>query len=161
MLTHDDKQVDWDLLIRDALVVPESSPLPKMLKTFQESHRHLAIVVDEYGGVEGIATLEDVLEEIVGEIVDESDRPTKNIMVRKDGALFVKAAVDLRKLSAKLGIAWEPEGEVSTVGGLVTETLERIPAIGESIEWQGYRIGVLRADPHRVTLLSVRKLPED
>ena len=157
LLTHDDKQVDWEMLKRDSLVVPESSPLPKMLKTFQDTHRHLAIVVDEYGGVEGIATLEDVLEEIVGEIEDESDRPTKDIMERKDGALFVKAAVDLRKLSAKLGIAWEPEGEVSTVGGLVTETLERIPAVGEAIEWQGYRIGVLRADRHRVRLLSVRK----
>ncbi len=158
LLSHDDVVVDWESLHQDALVVPESSPLPQLLRTFQDSHRHMAIVVDEYGGVEGIVTLEDVLEEIVGEIQDESDRPAKDIIERKDGALFVHASVDLRKLSAKLGIAWEPEDSASTVGGLFTETLERIPAVGDSITWHGYRITVLRADRQRAKLLSVRAI---
>jgi CBS domain containing-hemolysin-like protein len=69
----------------------------------------------------------------------------------------VAAAVDLRKLSSKLGIPWEPHVEASTIGGLVTETLERIPSVGDSIRWNGYRIEVLKADRHRVRLLSVRK----
>ena len=157
LLSHDDVIVDWESIRKDALVVPETSPLPQLLRTFQDSRRHLAIVVNEYGSVEGIATLEDVLEEIVGEIHDESDRPAKDIVERKGGSLFVQASVDLRKLSAKLGISWEPEGEITTVGGLVSETLERIPSVGDSITWHGYQITVLRADRQRAKLLSVRK----
>lgn len=157
LLLHDDTVVDWESLRQDALIVPVSLPLPRLLRTYQDSQRHLAIVVDEYGSVTGIATLEDVLEEIVGEIHDESDQPANNIVEREDGTVQVQATVDLRKLSTALGIAWEPEGEASTVGGLVTETLERIPAVGDSIDWNGYRITVLRADRKRAKLLSVRK----
>ncbi len=156
-LTNDSETVDWESLRQDALVVPESLPLPRLLRMFQESHRHMAIVVDEYGSVKGIATLEDVLEEIVGDIFDESDRPSKDIVRRKDGAMYVKANVDLRKLSAALGVAWEPESEVTTVGGLVTERLERIPSVGDSVEWNGYWITVLRADRQRATMVSVRE----
>ena len=157
LLSNESEKIDWESVRRDVLVVPESLPLPRLLRTFQDSRRHLAIVVDEYGGAEGIATLEDVLEEIVGDIHDESDRPETDMLRRDDGTLLVQATVDLRKLSAELGIAWEPEDEVSTVGGLVTETLERIPLVGDSITWQGYRIAVLRADRQRAKLLSVSK----
>ncbi len=157
LLSHHDDVIDWESLCRDALRVPEGLPLPRLLRTFQDSQRHLAIVIDEYGGVRGIATLEDVLEEIVGEIYDESDRRANDIVERENGTLQVNATVDLRKLSAKLGISWEPEGDVSTVGGLVTETLERIPSVGDSIDWHGHRITVLRADRQRAKLLSVRK----
>ena len=157
LLLHEDTAVDWESVRQDALIVPESLPLPRLLRTYQDSQRHLAIVVDEYGSVTGIATLEDVLEEIVGEIHDESDQPANNIVERDDDTVQVQATVDLRKLSTALGIAWEPEGEASTVGGLVTETLERIPAVGDAIDWNGYRITVLRADRKRAKLLSVRK----
>ncbi|MDJ0919183.1 MAG: hemolysin family protein [Woeseiaceae bacterium] len=157
-LAYDSETVDWESLRKDALVVPESLSLIRLLRSFQESHRHMAIIVDEYGGVKGIATMEDVLEEIVGEIYDESDQPSKDIVERKDGAMYVKANVDLRKLSAALGIAWQPEDDVTTVGGLITETLENIPAVGDSIEWKGYKLTVLRADRQRVTMLSVREL---
>ena len=157
LLSHDDEVVDWEAMRLDPIVVPESAPLPKLLRIFQDSRRHLAVVVDEYGSVEGIATLEDVLEEIVGDIDDESDRPTKDIIERKDGSLFVKATVDLRKLSAKLGIHWEPDEDVATVGGLLTEELERIPVVGDSITWNDYQITVLRADRQRAKLLSVKK----
>lgn len=158
LLLNQDDVIDWEFLRQDALIVPESLSLPRLLRTFQDSQRHLAIVVDEYGSVRGIATLEDVLEEIVGEIHDESDQPVEDIVEREDGALQVQASVDLRKLSAALGISWEPEGEVSTVGGLVTETLERIPSVGDSIAWNDYRITVLRAGRKRAKLLSVRKM---
>lgn len=158
MLVHDDEIIDWESFRRDALVVPESSPLPQLLRTFQSSQRHLAIVIDEYGGVNGIATLEDVLEEIVGEIYDESDRRADDIVEQRDGTFKVHATVDLRKLSAALGISWEPEEDVTTVGGLVTETLERIPTVGDSIDWHGYRITVLRADRQRVNLLAIKKV---
>ena len=78
-------------------------------------------------------------------------------MERDDGSLFVKATVDLRKLSVKLGLQWEPEEDVTTVGGLVTEELERIPQVGDSIIWHGYQITVLRADRQRAKLLSVKE----
>jgi CBS domain containing-hemolysin-like protein len=157
LLHNDAERIDWDSLRHEVLVVPRSSPLPQLLRTYQDSHRHLAIVVDEYGSVEGIATLEDVLEEIVGDIRDESDELVDEFTDQPDGALVVAAAVDLRKLSSKLGIPWEPDVEVSTIGGLVTEILERIPSVGDSIRWSGYRIEVLKADRRRVRLLSVRK----
>ncbi|NIL94244.1 MAG: DUF21 domain-containing protein [Woeseiaceae bacterium] len=158
LLENDGESIDWDAILIDTLVIPESTELPRLMRTFQESRRHLAIVVDEYGGVEGIATLEDVLEEIVGEIDDESDRPTRLIARQKDGSLLVKATVDLRKLSTTLGISWEAEEEVSTAGGLVAETLERIPVRGDSIEWHGYRITVVRADRQRARVLRIDAL---
>ncbi|MGI9219452.1 MAG: transporter associated domain-containing protein, partial [Woeseiaceae bacterium] len=156
--THDDEVVDWESLRLEPIVVPENTVLPKLLRTFQDSRRHLAIVVDEYGTVEGIVTLEDVLEEIVGDINDESDRPSNDIVERKDGSLFVQGTVDLRKLCGKLGIQWEPEEEVATIGGLISEELERIPLVGDSITWHGYQITVLRADRQRAKKLSVRKV---
>jgi CBS domain containing-hemolysin-like protein len=157
LLQNEDRQVDWDAIRKDVLVVPDSVPLPQLLRTYQDTRRHMAIVVDEYGSVEGIATLEDVLEEIVGEIDDESDVPADDFQERPDGSLLVRAHVDLRKLSDRLGIAWDPGVEVSTVGGLITETLERIPVAGDSIDWNGFHIEVLRADKRRARILHVRK----
>jgi CBS domain containing-hemolysin-like protein len=157
MLQSDQEQIDWDALIHEALVVPESAPLLQLLHTFQEIRRHLAIVVDEYGGVEGITTLEDVLEELVGEIFDESDTSRAEFHETADGALILRATVDLRKLSARLGVVWHPTAEVSTVGGLLMEELERIPVVGDSITWNGYVIEVLRADDRRARLLRIRK----
>ena len=157
LLQHDDAEIDWEAISKDALVVPESVPLPQLLHTYQDSHRHLAVVVDEYGTVEGVATLEDVLEEIVGDIRDESDLPADDIRVLSDGTLLVRGRVDLRKLCDKLDITWEPNSEVSTIGGLVTETLERIPVAGDTISWSGYRIEVLRADERHAKLLRIHK----
>lgn len=159
LLQHEQLAVDWDAVLQEPLVVPPSVPLLQLMRTFQDTHRHLAIVIDEYGTVEGIATLEDVIEEIVGEIADESDLPRVEFHSMADGALIVRAGVDLRKLCAKLNIAWDPGIEASTVGGLVTEELERIPAAGDSISWSGYRIEVLRADWRRAKLLRIRKIP--
>jgi len=161
LLQNDAPQIDWDALRQDALVVPNSVALPQLLKTYQETQRHLAIVVDEYGSVEGIVTLEDVLEEIVGEIRDESDLPIEEFQDKTDGTLVVRGNVDMRKLCSRLGITWDPELEVSTISGLVTETLERIPIVGDVVDWNGYRIEVLRADRRRAKLLSIRELRED
>ncbi|MGB5337026.1 MAG: hemolysin family protein [Woeseiaceae bacterium] len=158
LLQHDGNQIEWGDICQDALVVPESVPLPQLLHTYQESKRHLAIVVDEYGTVEGIVTMEDVLEEIVGDIRDESDLPADDFREEADGTLLVRSRVDLRKLSDKLEINWEPHEGVSTIGGLVTETLERIPVAGDLMEWKGHRIEVLRADRRRARVLRISKL---
>ncbi len=161
MLENDDPVVDWDSLRKEPLVVPDSAAVPQLLRNYQEAQRHLAIVVDEYGSVGGIVTLEDVLEEVVGDIRDESDRPADDIHEQADGSVVVKGHVDLRRLSEKLGISWRPTEEVATIGGLVTETLERIPVRGDRIAWNGYDVEVLRADRRRARLLEVKPRKKD
>ena len=141
--------------------VPESMPINDLLQLLRTEKAQLAVVVDEYGSVEGIVTLEDVLEEIVGEIRDESDLPVEEFQDKTDGTLIVRGSVDMRKLCSRLGITWDPELEVSTISGLVTEILERIPVVGDTVDWDGYRIEVLRADRRRAKLLSIRERPED
>jgi CBS domain containing-hemolysin-like protein len=157
LLTHDTDEIDWEAVCRDVLIVPESSPLPRLMHTYRESHRHLAVVVDEYGSVEGIATLEDVLEEIVGDIRDESDLTVEDFSERADGALLVRATVDLRRLCSRLGIEWQPGEDANTIGGLVTEKLERIPKSGDTISWNGYCVEVVSADRRRAQQLAITK----
>lgn len=144
MLVNDTADIPWPKLVREPLVVPETMTVPILLKTFQESRRHLAVVVDEYGDVQGIVTLEDVLEELVGEIVDEYDRPTTDIRSLKNGSILVAGDLDLRRLSRHLGIDWEPEGEAATVSGLLMESLERLPDVGDRVAWRGYSLEVRR-----------------
>lgn len=155
-LDNDSEAIDWSSLVREPLVVPETAPLPNLLRTFQESRRHMALIVDEYGSFQGIVTLEDVLEEIVGEINDELDLPVEDFEDQADGSLLVRASVDLRKLCAKLDIPWAPDADVTTIGGLVTEKLERMPVAGDSVEWNGFHVDVLRADNRRAQLLRIR-----
>ena len=155
LLQNDGEVIDWEALAKESLIVPPTVPLRQLLRTFQDSRRHMAVIIDEYGTVEGIATLEDVIEEIVGEIFDESDLPIHELHELADGSLIVRARVDLRKLSAKLHIAWDPKIESSTIGGFVTESLERIPVAGDVIEWRGYQVEVLRADKRRAKLIRI------
>jgi CBS domain containing-hemolysin-like protein len=157
LLQNDAAEIDWDALQKELLVVPDSVLLPQLLGTYQEAQRHLAIVVDEYGSAKGIVTLEDVLEEIVGEISDESDVPVREFLERPDGTLIVRGNVDMRKLCNRLGLAWDTKLEVSTISGLVTETLERIPVAGDTVEWNDFRVKVLKADRRRARLLSIRR----
>jgi CBS domain containing-hemolysin-like protein len=158
LLHNPDVPPDWAALSKDTLIMPYTAPLPKMLRTFQESRRHMAVVVDEYGSVQGIATLEDLLEEIVGDIRDESDQPADDIRPQPDGSLHVRASVDLRQLSATLGVAWDPDTDIITIGGLVTEMLQRIPVAGDTIEWNGYRIEVLEANRRRARLVAIKRI---
>jgi len=158
LLLHPDEPIDWEALREEPLIVPESAALPQMLRNFQESRRHLAIIVDEYGSVQGIATMEDVLEEIVGDIQDESDQPSNDLQRQSGGALQARGHVDLRRLSKHLDLPWDPATPANTVGGLLVEELERIPEVGDSIEWQDHRIEVLQADRKRAQLVRVTPL---
>lgn len=157
---HPGQEIDWPGVVGETLVVPHSSRLEDLLKTFQTEQRHLAIVVDEFGDVEGIVTLEDVIEEIVGEIEDESDEPTPRVWRRPDGSIDVRGGIELRRICSLLGMDWSPEGEVTTIGGLVTETLGRIPVVGDTLEWRGYRLAVLAANPRRAELIRLTPAPE-
>jgi CBS domain containing-hemolysin-like protein len=152
-----DAPIDWSRLVYEPVVVPESAPLDSLLRTFKEAQRHMAIVVDEYGDVQGIVTLEDVLEEIVGDIVDESDRPVKELWPQKDGSVHVLASIELRNLCRQLDIELPPDTEVSRLGGLVTELLGRIPIEGDTVEWNDCKLKVLTASHWSAELVSIKK----
>ena len=153
--------IDWPTLMREPLIIPESKPLNSLLQAFQTARQHMAIVVDEYGGTEGIVTLEDVLEELVGEIIDESDRPIEDFWPQNDGAVHALSTIELLKLTEHLGIPWSPDTDVHTLGGLLSSRLERIPRKDDAITWNGYRIQVLSATETRAEVVRLELLPKD
>jgi magnesium and cobalt transporter len=142
-------------MLRPAVFVPESKRLNVLLREFRTSRNHMAIVVDEYGGVAGLVTIEDVLEQIVGEIADEYDiEDDVMIMPRDGGEYVVKALVTLTDFNTRLNSQLAHE-EIDTVGGLVMSRLGHVPRRGEKIEIDSWRFEVLRADSRRVYLLKV------
>ena len=158
-----DETIDWDALIREPLTIPESMTLNNLLRAFQESRSHMAIVVDEYGDVEGVVTLEDVLEEIVGDIVDESDHYVEDMWPQADGSLVVLASLEVRRAAEHLGFEWGSDADsttaaITTLGGLVTELLERIPVRGDAVEWNGHRLEVLSATEKRVERIRISSI---
>lgn len=148
---------DWKALATPLLVIPATAQLERVLRTFQEQRRHLALVVDEYGGTQGIITLEDVLEEIVGEIEDETDRVDQSIIRRADGKLVCRGMAETRKLFEILEVS--AESDMVTVAGFVADLVGRVPRIGDSVEWHGWRFTVTRATARRAERLEVEKLP--
>jgi len=151
-------QIDFASLMSPSLVVPGSLPLERLLRTFQDERRHMALVVDEYGGTQGIVTLEDVLEEIVGEIEDESDRVDPSILRRAPGVFVCRGSAETRKVFELLGL--ESETEMVTLAGFVAELVGRVPRVGDSTEWQSHRFTVLRASARRAERIEVRKLED-
>jgi CBS domain containing-hemolysin-like protein len=145
----------WQTLIRPAAFVPEGKPLDRQLRDFQRGPSHLAVVVDEFGGTAGIVTLEDILEQIVGEIQDERDTDeVAPIQVLGDDQLRVEGGVALSELEAVLGHSFDRE-DVSTVGGLVLAEFGRVPRAGETIDLQGYRLAVEQVIRRRVRRVAV------
>src|SRR3989338_7267412 len=138
-------------MLRPAIFVPESKRLNVLLREFRASRNHMAIVVDEYGGVAGLVTIEDVLEQIVGDIEDEYDfdETEDNILPEPGGRFRVKALTQINDFNAELGSHF-PDQAADTVGGLVIAHLGRLPKRGESVTIDGLRFQVLRADSRRV-----------
>jgi CBS domain containing-hemolysin-like protein len=155
---HEGENPAFEELATPILVVPSSAPLEKLLRTFQEERRHLALIVDEYGGAQGIVTLEDVLEEIVGEIEDESDRVDPSIVRRTNDILVCRGLAETRKVFELLGI--EEETESVTMAGFVAELVGRVPRLGDIVERNGFRYTVLRAGARRAERIEVRRLGE-
>jgi magnesium and cobalt transporter len=142
-------------MLRPAVFVPESKRLNVLLREFRTSRNHMAIVVDEYGGVAGLVTIEDVLEQIVGEISDEYDIDDDvMIMPRENGEYVVKALVTIADFNARLNTHLAHD-DIETIGGLVMNRLGHVPRRGEKIEIEGLQFEVLRADSRRVYLLKV------
>ena len=144
---------DW---LRPAVFIPESKRLNVLLREFRVSHNHMAVVVDEYAGVCGLITIEDVLEQIVGDIEDECDfdEDDDNIRLDQAGRYRVKAQTTIEDFNALLGTHFSDE-ECHTVGGLILNHLGRVPKRSETVELEGLRFQVLRADSRRLYTLFV------
>ncbi|MBK5931217.1 HlyC/CorC family transporter [Halochromatium salexigens] len=142
--------------VRPAIFVPESKRLNVLLKEFRASRNHMAIVVDEYGSAAGLVTIEDVLEQIVGDIEDEHDFDEGAFIYKRgQGEYTVKARTSVEEFNDYFGCALDG-GDLDTMGGLVVHALAHLPARGERVEIGGFRFTILRADSRRVHLLTVR-----
>jgi magnesium and cobalt transporter len=152
---------EFDLrdMLRPAVFIPESKRLNVLLRDFRRNRNHMAIVVDEYGGVAGLVTIEDVLEQIVGEIEDEYDwdESEANILLDRNGLYRVKAQTEIAAFNDTFGTRFGDE-EYDTVGGLVLSQFGRLPKRGEEVQLEGLRFRVLRADSRRLHTLLVEKL---
>jgi magnesium and cobalt transporter len=145
-------------MLRPAVFVPEAKRLNVLLREFRASRNHMAIVVDEYGGAAGLVTIEDVLEQIVGDIEDEYDfdEASDNILPEQGGRFRIKALTQIADFNAAFGTRFEDEA-ADTVGGLIIKHLGRLPKRGETVTIEGLRFNVLRADARRVYTLLVDK----
>jgi CBS domain containing-hemolysin-like protein len=142
--------------LRPATFVPETKRVPELLKEFQRKQVQIAIVVDEYGGTAGLVTIEDLLEEIVGEIRDEYDVESEPIVDAGDGTFVFSAKVSIDEFRDRLGVEIEDEG-FETVGGYVLTRVGRVPAVGETFEIDELIVEVLEAERRRIHKVRVRK----
>jgi CBS domain containing-hemolysin-like protein len=142
--------------MRPMRAVPESKPVNDLMREMQEEAAHMVVVVDEYGSTAGIVTMEDMVEEIVGEIHDEHE-PDRDFRQDPDGSYVVSGSFDLGRLRELLDFHPQENTESTTVGGLITEWLGHVPEVGEETEREGIAIKVLAANHLRVDQVRVAK----
>ncbi len=140
-----------------SLIAGWTAPALRALEAMKATGAQLLFVLDEYGGTQGIITLEDVLEEIVGEIEDETDRVDQSIIRSADGKLVCRGMAETRKLFEILGV--EQDSDMVTVAGFVADLVGRVPRIGDSVEWHGWRFTVTRATARRAERMEVERMP--
>jgi len=144
-------------LVRPAAMVPETKRVPELLKQFQRQQTQCAIVVDEYGGTAGLVTIEDLLEEIVGEIRDEYDEETEPVVEEGNGRYVFGGKVSVDEVAQRLGVQIEREG-FETVGGYLMSHLGRVPAVGERFDIDGLSVEVLDAERRRINRVRISRL---
>jgi CBS domain containing-hemolysin-like protein len=147
----------WASLVRPASFIPESKAIDMQLRDFKATRTHIAIVVDEYGGTAGLLTIEDILEEIVGDIRDENDWEEPPIVAEANTRFWVSGRVTLDELSEALGDHFEDK-DITTVGGLIFQRLGRVPRAGESLTMRGFRVVVERVVRRRIDRLYFERL---
>ena len=148
-----------DIVRQPIRVVSESQPLSVILKEMRQQREHLAIVVDEFGGFAGIVTLEDILEEIVGDIRDESDALDAPIVETIEGLLDVDASILVQELSAYLGVTLDPNEQHDTLGGLLVDTLGQVPTRGTTVTLEGVRFVVRESDEKHIVRVQIVRPP--
>ena len=145
-----------DSLVRTAVVIPENKPVAKLMREMQRDHFHMAIVADEYGSITGLVTLEDCLEELVGEIVDEHDDEVPDVRNLPNGESLVDAGMSIEDFNEHFDVDL-PDTEFDTVGGYLFGVLEHVPVVGETLEIEGWRFVVEALEGRRIT--EVRLMP--
>ena len=156
----DVSRIDVSTIALPAWFVPEMRPVSDQLKAFRRHKTHFALVVDEYGEVEGMVTLEDILEEIVGDISDEQDVAVAGIRVQPDGSVVVEGSVPIRDLNRAMD--WDlPDEEATTLAGLVIHEARSIPERGQSFTFHKFRFRVLRRERNRITALRIGPVPPE
>lgn len=157
---HDEADFSLRPLLRDPFFVPESKSAPALMQDFQTRKTHMALVVDEHGGTAGLCTLEDVIEELVGEIWDEYDEPEVPVVCTGPNTWLVAGSAEARELDEDVGIALPESESYSTVGGFVVEHLRRLPKKGDHFEWRDLAFTVLEADSKRVLRVEIVRAAE-
>jgi len=156
----DNASVDLRKILRSPYYIPETKNLEELLQEFKRKRVHMAIVMDEYGGTSGLVTIEDLLEEIVGDIQDEYDLEEEWLLQQPDGSIIVDARLPVEQLTEHLGIEVERE-MFDTVGGLIIHLTGRIPRAGEEIDTHDIHLTVLDADERKISRVMVRKKTPD
>lgn len=153
-VTEEHEDVSLDTILRAAAFVPESKRVDDLLRELQQAKIHMAVVVDEYGGTAGVVTIEDILEEIVGEIEDEYDKAAPRIELTEDGEAIVDGQMLLEDVLEELGVSWveRPSG---TISGLLQRQLGRIPRVGEELTVDGVDFKVLGVEKRRIRRVQV------
>ena len=146
-------------IMKEPVFAPASLSISNLLKLFRTSKTHLVILLDEFGGTDGIVTMEDVLEELVGEIYDEHDEISEEMVEQEDGSLIVDGNMQLEELMEKFGL--ENVYDADTVGGWAGEMLEKVPEVGDSFSLEGRQFTVMEMDGFRVTRMQVAELPPE
>ena len=157
-MTHDGCDRITDIM-KEPVFAPASLSISNLLKQFRSSQSHLVILLDEYGGTEGIVTMEDVLEELVGEIYDEHDEVNEEVVEQEDGTVIVDGSMQLQELLEKYGL--ENEYDTDTVGGWAGEMLEKVPEVGDSFTLEKHQFTVMEMDGFRVTRVQITPVPEE
>ncbi len=143
-------------VLNPPMMIRESKPITDLLRDFQSKKKHMAIVTDEFGSVRGLVTLEDVIEEIVGEIDDEHDQEESELIIIDEQTIDVDAKVEVEKVEDHFSCTM-PEGAFESVGGLIIDRLGRIPSAGDKVTVAGLEFEVLTAEPRRVLSVRIRK----
>jgi len=152
-------QVDIRKIIKPPFFIPETMKISLLLREMQKRRTHMALVVDEYGGISGLVTIEDLLEEIVGEIRDEYDIESPVIQLT-DGTLLIDASISLKDLKEDYQIPLLESTEYETLGGFLMTTLQKIPQVGDMVETEGKRISIVEMVGQRISKVKLEKLPE-
>lgn len=153
------QEIDLATLIRKPYFVPESKRIDALLREFKRRHVHIAIAIDEYGGVSGIVCMEDIIEEIVGDIQDEFDDEREDIVALGDSAWLCDARARLEDLNAEAGLEL-PNDDFDTLGGFVFDLFGRIPARNEKKSWRSLDFVVQDMDGHRIETVKIIRRPE-
>jgi CBS domain containing-hemolysin-like protein len=157
--SHPSRGLQLGQIMRDILVVPETKPVLDLLHEFQELRRHLAIVVDEHGSTVGLVTVEDALEQLVGEMEDEFDVGMRRSARMPAEAFYLDGGVNLRDLETQMHWYLPRDAGVETLAGFLLTQLGHIPEVGESVEFEGRRYTVVEMSGHRISRIRIEPIP--